>query len=870
MKTSMKTIELSNGKRIQFDGDPSNEEIQKVVDQVTSQSQPEGPGVLKSTSQAIAKPFAKFGTSAALSAKGIGNIAETAFDVARAPFSKKQTVQGALQEGIDTFQDIERQRKEGLEWGWFGGNVKPIGTNQQTGEKLSAGRTVADAAGTALEVYSYRLAPILKPGAGFFNIAFSNLVSKASLTFGFGTGLQEYAETGSKGEGAIQGMTDVLGASFGFAAFNKGGQIFSKFGGRLLANEAVRAQGEVFKEFGEKTFAALKDWFAAPTRTLDDVKTSQAFKDAYDGLERDFYTKFQDTASAIADSTKVDYTRDPDVMTRGLTSNIQRQINQAFQIPRATYKSLDDSGFVFKPGSQAEATFNPNDFSINYKDVLDSVDDQYKNVVKAMKKQGKSVEDIVSTPNSMGADVKVKGGDEFVSFMNNIAQKFSKGMSASEFLNTAYKLFNVGKSFPPDQANIARDYANAMFNDGRAALEKAGRTDLIDTWDKGSVQWKQAQQIASSNTLKNLIDSGKIDTFVAKALTDTKKLSLDEKAILEKAFTENPSEVQQLFTNTIADRVKEMIKPPKNGVASPKQFADAADFIDSFLNNKGIMSWGDYAIAPGDVSLFRDFSSFLKTDFDTLLNRMKQVSGKIPEEEEMMMDMMVNKGRLDLAEALKGKDFTTFSESFVNILGKHPVDIAPFVRAMRPEDKRIAGIAILNKLYDESTPMALLRQDGTLNLTEDSFMPAFKKTYDSLLELQRKTGDDSVYGLFDQPFLDEMGDVAQAVLKYENIATVNPMEDLHRIFDGLAGTFYAYRMWFPGAAARYERALHRDPEMAALAKEQLWEEVQNIGLKNGIVLVGDFIQAMAKHPPTPYLIPKAIDAATDTTNSENQ
>jgi len=819
------------------------DEIQSYINSVGSLSDSsQEPGIVKSVIQDTLNAPARLAKTGFSVAEGLSTIRSTAIDMATAPF-RGESALDELVKGTKKLEEINKGTES--DWGWFGGKVRPIGFGKD-GDKLNAARTLADAAGVGAETASLALPFKASQGAGFWRSVGQGIKSKPALAFGLGTGLQATAETGSIGEGLTTGAVDTIGSGIAFGIFNKGGQIAQRFGARLLASDTTQALVQETKQLGEKIYGTIGEALKSKGISVDDIKVSSEFKEAYRAFENDFNRSVYVNSNNLLQDARQAYSKNPGVIMTDLSRNIGREVNGFFNQARATFQAADNADFNFSNFENSLGKYKPSTVSVD--DLINAAPGQ-KGAIESFARSGVEPADIARELN-----ISIETGGKFDSFMAKIMDNLRQGeLRASDVLRNAYQLIGIGddvtvKRFTPEEQRVARSVGFQIFDDMEQEAMAAGREDVLNVLKKGRSEYYRAMNVADSNTLNNMKTAGGLDNFISKLVDDTSDLTLDEKQILSKILVENPTETEQLFVNSILDRVQALIQPGRGQMPSPESLAEGSKFIDKFLEKRGVFSWADNIISPEVAEHLRLTSAFMKSDFDTALSKMKQMSDGMPETEAMILDIIVKKGKLDITEAIKKSDFNEFGDSLINILKKHGTEIQPYVAKLDDTQKQIAGLSLTHKLFEENKVLALFDEQGNFSV-DDTFKETLIKSAADIKKIQLASGSKTVFGLLDESVVDGIDRMVQNISRERMIQNLEPIT-IQPFIDFAMGSIYTYSRWFPGAQMRFQNALGEIADQAAI-KELIRAEVERFGQKNTMMKIGDFLQIMAKFAPVP-------------------
>lgn len=853
------------------------DEIQAYIDSVGSTKAPEGGG-FKGFVQDVFNGPAKLVASGIDTVRGGVVVTGTLGAAAMAPFMEDVTVEDIFRLGT---QELEKINKgEAKDFGWFGGKVRPIGFTEE-GEKMSKARTIADAAGVGLETAAFAL-PISKayiPFKGVVSAPVGNIwkqatiamMSPSSLSFGVGTGLQKYAETGDKGSGVVTGAVDMAGSGVAFGVFNRGGEFVTKFGSRLLSSKVGQTIAEETKNLFANMDGVLKG-MNKEAATIDDLKLSNDFKGIYSQYENSFNQSLYRHSQGILDQTRKEFSRDPEIIVTELGRKIGAEVNTQFELAKTIYNSADKTDFRWNNlGKIVDDYASP--ITSNIDNLKAQLSDNQKKLADNLFKQGVDIKDIAKT-----LGVEAPSTSRFDKLLSDVGATLTKGsLKASEVLDSAYQLMGIGRknvafrALSPDEQAISRQAGFEILDTMEREAREAGRQDVLDILSKGRANWATAKTLAESNVLKTLKEVGNIDDFFSKIAGGEAKITAKEKEVLENALTFNPQEVQELFINALINRVKDVIQPSRGEIPDPKLLAEGAKVIDSFLEKRGSLDWAKYITDEQSAEMLRMVSSMMKTNFDDAFSRFQQMKGDVPIAEKDLLEMMVQKGQLEIDEALKKHNFQEVGKALTDQLRKNTPYMEQYIRQLNPRQQQLARVSLMHRLFDEEQVLLSMAPDGQYDIDafvknqaylSQSWQDSFIKTHEQIKQIQTNAGDNSIYGLFDDETIKGLDTLASNIKKQRALENPKSM-NLQPLVDTLAGSAYAMVHWYPAAANRFFKVMRSQSDEMMETQRLAAEEIKRLGMTNGFVTVGDFIQSLARFAPVPLMLQEAVDGGKE-------
>lgn len=307
----MAIIEFPNGQRVEFQGTPTDADIEEAATALGVSSATSTPtkkvGFVQQAVRDIASPFMKAGATL-----------EAGAEVAASYIPGGKTPDQARADALKGFGSEDS----------YLGKYKPFGADSysqlQSGDITKgefAKRAGLETAGNLAEIYSYGLAPLKGiKGAGFFK----SILKAAPFAgmFGLGEGLQAAGEGKGAGESAVAGVSGFAGSSIGYGVMSKGANLIGNWGAKALQSPAVRAAGQKLVDIAEKTWYTLPEAFTKEVTQGIDYLANKSARRAYNVLKQDFDSTFKEAINSNIDAIT------PEVNTPELSlGNFQRSLS---------------------------------------------------------------------------------------------------------------------------------------------------------------------------------------------------------------------------------------------------------------------------------------------------------------------------------------------------------------------------------------------------------------------------------------------------------------------------------------------------------------------------------------------------------------
>lgn len=693
--------------------------------------------------------------------------------------------------GKEAANRAQQEAIKGLDYGFFG-NVKPIGAEQldrfNSGDisgaeyaKLAA----LEYSGTMAEVASYGVAPLKAvKGAGFFQTAFKQ-GGKFSAMFGAGKALQAAGEGKSGADAALEGAGAFLGSALGYGITGKAASFIGNWGARALQSEAVRMAGGQIRNLAEKVWTALPEAFQKVGADLVDNVVNSSTRRSLNALRSEYAQVHTDATRAFIDDAIPNVDR-PDLQLGQFQRSLSAEMGSNF---RRTNKLYDD----FKAAEP----------------ITDSIGQWTNSSTVLQKGMGKNINPEISY------------------LFRGIQESLKKPTSPRMVLSTWESLMSLVPKVTNEEKVIVRDAADALYRDMRNILQTKDKS-LLNTWDEAYQSWKRSVDIYESNPLNQLKSTGDVDTIVDKMASKT--LTRAEQDTILSAMKSDPESIRQLFVGSLLRKAKDL--PPNEGAKLVRNFLDSWDFKSSTGDVSNVF------LDPKQAKYLDDLSNYMDENFNDFVLGMREATGLAGEK---AGDLAEKKAQLAIGDLVDKGDFEGIAQNWLKISGTD--DFSKALETLSPEERRVVGLSLFRKVYDEKLPLIQLNKDGTLNVS--AFADAFKG---AMTEIDRMGGAKKSNKLLKQLYTDEqITDMLAAKKMVDTLKDVQelPVGSAKKLMHGVIALFYStLGQKYIGATAR-----HTGEAVTAPSAKEFYQGIDTLIdqglLKNNFKMtVGDFLDAL--------------------------
>lgn len=694
--------------------------------------------------------------------------------------------------GGETPDQSRQQAMEGYNIPYFG-NIKPFGAEAfkelESGD-ISKGtflkRVGLETAGNMAEIATWGYAPLKAiKGAGFFETAFKTGF-KPSLMFGTAKALQAGGEGKEGTNVAIEGIGGFLGSSLGYGITGKAAQFIGNWGSKALQSEAVKVAGEGIKSFAEKVWTAMPKSFQKAGFNMADTIINKSTRRAVNALKSEYSTVHKQAVDSMIDSTIPNVNR-PDLVLGEFQRNLSSEIGSMFRKSTSLYDEFKAANPI---------TTSASDWSIT------------NSVINKLSKIPNS------NANYFGIGLK---------------QSLNKPTSPRQVLSMYEQLMSdVQTATSNEEKTAIRELAQGLYSDMRGILEKNDKT-LLNKWDEAYQSWKSAVDVYESNPLNQLKSTGEVDTIVDKMTS--KALTRKEQQIIYDAMKNNPEPVRNLIVGSLLRKAKSV--SPEEGSKLIQDFLDSWDFqvgndtVNGFLH-------------PNQVAYLDDLSNYMSQNFDDFTNGMRNTIGV---SEETTQKLTEQKAKMNIAELVDKGNFEEIATNWSKISGKE--DFAEALKTLTPSERKVVGLSIFRKMYDENTPLITLNPDGTTNL--DTIVNSFKGAFSELQRVGGGKKSDLLNQLYSKEQVNDLFKANDLIQTYKDVKNI-PMGDAKTILHAIVGSIYAtFGRKYVGAATRHLGEAVQEPA----SKKQFIQAINKLIdddmlKKNKAINLSDLIQSIQK------------------------
>jgi len=668
------------------------------------------------------------------------------------------------------------------------------------------GRAGADFVGTQLEIGSYALAP-LKAGMGFWGATKGAL--KAGSVMGAGEAGQEIGkEDTTLADAGIEGLKTGIGGAAAFGLLNVGSQFMRNYGAKALQSQAVMASSRAVKDLAESANTVLGDAFKGGASMADDF-TNRSLSRAYNSLKNQFNTTWKKATNDVIDSV-IPQTAQPELAQNAFHRSLSKTMGTLF-------RGSDDAYGIVKQSETPISSFR----------IAASALKDHGNAVKVNQfapgtaEYKKSAQDMLSGKSS-GSEV-----------LDSFAIEMKPELSNPQTLGSIMDMWERAMAYLPHANNaekkVIRDFANGLYDDAAEGLKKSD-PQLLDQWNIAWEQWGSASKIWDSSILQKLRAPGTTDAIVDDIIKG--KISPNEQDIIDSVLG-NP-ETSEGFTDVIIGSVLRKVKNDPLGTG------DAT--IEKFLQR-----WGKH-LSPEQIQMMDNLGAFSSGTFDEFLGGIGKMKGLDDEgirglqglSGDTSQQLFDQSGKLDLGKFIEKGDFGGIADGMYSLLKKSPKDVEAVIGKMTAEEKQVVGLSMTRRMYDEGMEVMTKKADGSFDVKK-AMVDATVKTWDDVSKAIQKSGDDTLYDMFDAGQLESMRLASQMATNFNNVNDM-PVGAAKRLLDAIMTGIYA-KYGQIGSAARTGVQVFKPNTVSKVDYMKSIDELIDSGLleKNGRIIVSDLI-----------------------------
>jgi len=778
---------------------------------------------------------AKFGGSAIDTQqedKEVGFFHGVAQEMASPFLQAGVTVAGAGLTGLQTLlgdkAKADETRKtllnEGVDFGWFGSNVKPLGADAfnkyksgeyDKGEAIT--RMALDAAGNLAEIYSYGLAPI--EGLGKRGI-WKTIKAATPMASALGTGkaLQSFGEGQNVKESAIQGGVSFGSAVLGYGLLKGGANIIGTYGARALQQPAIIAVGKQLDNFAGKVWSTLPEAFTETAENLVSkgvqgtsgilkFLTAERSWRTFKTLESEYNANLENTVRTWIDKTLPEISENDRLsLYNAMQSAVKKQVGMKFDAKDLLYEQI-------KPVPLGSLD--------NFQNELNTtVEGLSSKLITGLKSGSQN-----NFTNAFG-------------YLTEIQGVLGKGKATvGDILNLwdRSKIYMLKAS--NEEASIIRETGMNLFKAGKEFLS-INNPEALNTWNLAYQKWLESTNLSESPVIKIFNKYGNIDSMIPNLLGE--KMTLGEQEIFTSAINSNP-EMKRTFTDLVMNSLMRNVRgmTPEEG----------SKFIDSFLSTwKNKTDAGNILLTNDAVNYLSDMSEMMKGKFEDFIFGIRDSKGI---GQKTFMDLESLKNQMNISQTINEGGLEKVSDNFIKNLDNP--NTVKLIESYSPEEKKVLGMSLFSKVYDDS--MVIMESDGKggFNITKD-----FVKAVNDSLQKVKSLPEEARNMLFVQSQIDQFDNLARLAEKATALKDFGK-EPSEKVLEGFMGTLYMIRGWIPGALRNIGSAVIPSSEEKAYlsALESLIEE--NVIKKNGALKMRDFLN---------YFLPISGQALSEVTTSK--
>lgn len=820
----MTTIQLKNGRKIKFDGNPSEEEINKVVAQIEGGGQASSQSAGQMAGNSIPTSFGPNANSSPAFSDdpNRGNVVGSVLTSLASPFAKTM----ATAELLATKKTNQDYRSDSI-FRPFGNQAMKNYQDGLTGGGEAALRVGADAVGTAAEIASYFvMAPLKITGSGFK--AFGQLLKQTagvSALIGAGAGGESLGQGESATSAALKTGASYVGATAAFGIMDLGGRLVNNYGSKLLRDKAIADTGhsinDSLKNMVETKPELLSEAYAKDARKTQNYLLTSRGK----SYEETFNRQMIDMRNKSIDNLlpKVD---NPDLITHDI------------------YRGMSDkSGVQFK-----------NDVNLAYDGVkaqttVIKATPKFTEATKDMREQaGKNVFDLsgktsynVADFNKLIADAPAE--DQAQMFMQFVDGEIKEGVNVAKVLNIMENSFTYMAGADAKQLTQIRNITGALRNDIRAGLP----TEDIKAWDLAHAAYQKAGTIYSNPALNKMKNSG----FAESIVDGISKLKASpERDFMMEVLNSSPERGQELLVNTVLRRTKQMSNK------------DAAKYIDDFLNGIKQYDGTTQFLSNDQTEMLEAFRDFSKQDLMSTTMEMQNKLGMTSKEYQAMSEGLET---IDIFKEIKAGKFDDVAENFNQLVLREPRKIEQILQNFDTKEKNAFGTMVLKDLYEKRNIAFMDDPNNSgFQMVGDDFKKTYADIYSSIKQAQLRTGDSTLSGMFTKDEIFTLEDT----FKKLNQLTILDSEVKHntakQLMDGVTTLLYLKMGYVTGAARSGSRMFSQVPTTGIPegAVKQVLQDLRDTGVITEDSTMPEMIDFLNRHFATP-LIGNTIGQTTE-------
>jgi len=658
-------------------------------------------------------------------------------NMGRAIVKTPMRVVSGLQAGVEgayaavspdfSIEDVGRRNVEGRDYGPLGKNIKPFGYQaseiQQrldrgeqvtSGDILKAGgRMIVDTGAGAAEIASYAIAPMAIKSTGFINLlkntaGVSALATASSVGQSIDQGDSIPATIG-KGAGAYIATT----GTFGLMRF--GGNLFNKYGGRLVQDDIVRNESERLNKF-------IEDFIRTNPEVLDPsyiknptLQQSRLINQKGNLFEEQYNERMVATRNASIDALipNVDNER---LVTHNLYRSLGENAGNRFRNDAdPLYQQVRNLTSRTEGTPQTDKAFN---------DALGEFGFELDSAGRVIINRAKQDELIKAGKFD---EINAVESQQVIQFLNSVKVVKEGGITLGEVLNVMERSHTYLADASPAQAKAINNIVDQMRNDVRNLLPK----EDVKLWDEAHAAWQQAKTVYNNPSLDKAKNSGFADYYVD-AIVNFKP-GPERDALIE-VFRSNQKPAQDLMVHTVLKRAKQMSNE------------DANKYIDDFLKATRSYEGGEQFLDAQQREMLTAFRDFTSQDFRTSVVDIQKNLGLEPAEYTKFLEDI---DKISIFGELRSGNYNDVAKNFNRMVVNEPDKLGRIIDQFDDTERQVFGSMLTKDLLDKRNVTLMPDPDkpGQM-MVSDNFMKTYEDMFVTLSEAQKRTGSDTLYGMF--------------------------------------------------------------------------------------------------------------------------
>lgn len=703
-----------------------------------------------------------------------------------------------------SMEDIGRRNVEGRDYGLLGKNIKPFGyqaseiqQKRDRGEQVTSsdilkagGRMIADVGAGAAEIASYAIAPMAIKSPGFIALL-KNTAGVSALTSASSIG--QSIDRGDSLPATIgKGVASYVATTGTFGLMRFGGNLFNKYGGRLVQDDVVRNESERLNKFTE-------DFIRTNPEIVDDYyrNNPSQFVSLKGGVFKEEFEKRMEATRNASIDTLIPNVDNERLVTHNLYRSLGENAGNRFRNDAdPLYKQVHNLTSRTEGTPETDKEFNA---------VLNELGFESDKAGRVVINKAKQDELIRA---GKFEEINSVESQQVIQFLNSVNAVKEGGLTISEVLNVMERSHTYLAEASPAQAKAINGIVEKMREDVRNLLPK----EDIELWDNAHAAWQMAKTVYNNPTLDKAKNSGFADYYVDAIV---KLKPSPERDALVEVLKNNKKPAQDLMIHTVLKRAKQMSNE------------DANKYIDDFLKATRSYEGGEQFLDAQQREMLTAFRDFTSQDFRTSVVDIQKNLGLQPEEYTKFINDI---RKVKIFDKLNSGEFDNISENFNYLVKNEPDKLNLIIEQFDDTERQILGTTLVKDMLEKRniTLVPDPKKPGQM-MVSDNFMETYEKMFVTISEAQKRTGSDSLYGMFTPT---EMAGIHKAFQDMQEVQAIINSEggrnQFYRATSLLTSLLYAKLGYITGAARNLQKAIGSEVPQEISASQK---DVQAIILK---------------------------------------